>query len=141
MEAFWRIGSWNRRNVELAFQAGEWGRAKTDALAQIEVGDRLVFYVTRSPNMGYWGLGTVTRELFTSQEKIWLDGDYPFRISFKPDVPLLNERVPVETVKEKLPNGAFRYFRPRSVIRLDQREFAPIEKLIMRVARSAVAER
>lgn len=130
--AFWRITSWSRRNLLLAAEAGEWGAQSTKTLTGMEAGDGAIFYCSRGRYRGYWAYGTVIRELFTSSRKIWMDGDYPFRIGVKLESPILDEPVSHTEVLKVLKQEKLKYHRWSGVIRLTDREFNTMTKLIDR---------
>lgn len=74
---YWRIASWNRHNLDFGVAAREWGTRLSRTLPPLDVGDRVVLYVTKGRGRGCCGTATVTREVFAESERIWADGEYP----------------------------------------------------------------
>ncbi len=68
----------------------------------IEIGDRIVFYLTRVAAFG--GAVRVTSEMFEDREPIWARTDpYPWRVHTEPELVLPEDGLlPAEAVKDEL---------------------------------------
>lgn len=131
--AYWRVTSFNLRNLVDGIRAGIWGQESPVAFRSWMVGDRLAFYCSGSlmpEQRGYWAVGSVTRPLFTERIRVWGDAHYPHRVGFQLEGELLAEPIRVAAVQEALGRSRLLYFRRRSIIQLAQSEFDVIAGLI-----------
>jgi hypothetical protein len=127
---FWRISSTTRRNVELAFGAGQWGLRRAIGVRALRPGDGVVFYVSQGAHAGYLGIARVTSKPFRSQKVIWAEGLYPVRFSLAPNGPLRPEPVKRDAVMARLGRPKLKYFRQAGVIRLTAEEYRTIARLL-----------
>jgi len=77
-------------------------------VAQMQAGDKLIFYLTKIMKFG--GLAEVTSEYFEDHEKVFRSDkkpkeDYPFRVNVKPEIVLTPEQY--LDVKEIAPRMAY----------------------------------
>ena len=131
----WRVASLGKRNLDLAIAHETWGARRNYLVGRLRLGEKVVLYVSQGSEeeVGYWGVGEVTHELFHSREEIWPSSLFPFRFGFVVPEPLLLEPVPKEVLFEHLPrrgNKRFEYGQPSSVMRLAPHELELIESLI-----------
>lgn len=122
--SFWRLSTIQKKNIELAMQAGQWGTNKGIGLTNLQVGDKVVFYVSGwRTDAGYWGTATVTSEPFIGRQRIWHDALYPVRFRLQADSPLRGTPVKSQLVLSTLKQSRLTFLRYTGVVRLTEAEY------------------
>ncbi len=135
---WWRLSSTSKLNISLGLAAHVWGGPSGIGLQSLEQGDKIVWYVSKGRDLGYWGISRVERPMFKSGTSVWPDGDYPFRIGIDPthalrEAPVTSEQVRVALGRHHLVNR-----RSSGVIRLSKEEYDVIAKLLRAKHASAI---
>jgi len=102
----------SEENFEICIEKGVYGAVKkssdksTAAIISctfgIKPGDFIFFYVK---NIGIYGLWRVTTPPFYDEEKIWPDGEYPFRFCFEPVIRKFTKPVVLSDILDLRDNG------------------------------------
>lgn len=127
---YWRVSTLSKENIDLAVAASHWGTARGLGMKAMKPGDKIVFYVSRGHDAGYWGAATVASEVFVSHAPIWIDDIYPHRFRFTLDLPLRGASVRGNVVKDRLGGQNLTFLNQVGVIPLTKAEYVAIVDLL-----------
>jgi predicted RNA-binding protein len=126
----------NRENLNIVIQKQIWGVAERYKylLSKVNVGDRLIFYVTKESVFG--GVSEVASDGFIDEEEIFLPiktdrkQKFPFRFKIKPVV-FLKQITPIEPLIIKLDfikkkNRFQVHFMGKAMIPIGEKDFNTI---------------
>lgn len=127
---FWRVSTQTKRNIDLAMKARQWGTPTGSGMSRVKPGDRVVFYVSKGADAGYWAKATITSGRFVSHTPVWPDDSYPFRFSLAPEGRASRTPITSERVLSRLGARRLTFLRQAGVIELTAAEYRAISDLL-----------
>jgi predicted RNA-binding protein with PUA-like domain len=124
------VSTLSKRNIDIALKAKQWGTPTGVGMKRVKPGDRVVFYVSKGPDSGYWGRATVTSKSFVSHTLVWPDDDYPYRFKLAPEPTGRVRSVRSEDVMARLGTRRLTFLRQAGVIQLTKAEYQAIAELL-----------
>lgn len=137
---YWRLSTLSKENIDIAVRAGLWGTARGLGTKGIAAGDRVVFYVSRGRDAGYWGTATVRSGVFKDHVEVWLDDIYPFRFKLAVDKAARTTSVKSPDLMARLGAARLTHVSQIGVIPLTAKEFRAIEELLAESSDSSLSK-